>query len=148
MMTFASSYAYSENYILVLSHDEVVHLKCSMLNKMPGLGFDKYANLKVGYAFMTGHPGKKLLFMDRNLPSSVSGVKRESLTGICWQNRSIRRYRTGTEICFICIRRIRRCMRWIPSRRDSNGSMRMIFSAAFTVLRDIQRIIEKPAVCM
>ena len=63
MMTFAMSYAYSENYILVLSHDEVVHLKCSMLNKMPGLGFAKYANLKVGYAFMTGHPGKKLLFM-------------------------------------------------------------------------------------
>lgn len=63
MMTFAMTYAYSENYILVLSHDEVVHLKCSMLNKMPGLGFDKYANLKVAYAFMTGHPGKKLLFM-------------------------------------------------------------------------------------
>ena len=63
MMTFAMSYAYSENYILVLSHDEVVHLKCSMLNKMPGLGFDKFANLKAGYAFMTGHPGKKLLFM-------------------------------------------------------------------------------------
>ncbi len=63
MMTFASSYAYSENYILVLSHDEVVHLKCSMINKMPGLGFDKYANLKAGYAFMMGHPGKKLLFM-------------------------------------------------------------------------------------
>lgn len=63
MMTFASTYAYSENYILVLSHDEVVHLKCSMINKMPGLGFDKYANLKAGYAFMMGHPGKKLLFM-------------------------------------------------------------------------------------
>ena len=63
LMTFAMSYAYSENYILVLSHDEVVHLKCSMLNKMPGLGFDKYANLKVAYAFMTGHVGKKLLFM-------------------------------------------------------------------------------------
>ena len=62
-MTFAMSYAYSENYILVLSHDEVVHLKCSMLNKMPGLGFDKYANLKAGYAFMAGHAGKKLLFM-------------------------------------------------------------------------------------
>ena len=65
-MTFASSYAYSENYILVLSHDEVVHLKCSMLNKMPGLGFDKYANLKAGYAFMMGHPGKKLLFMGQD----------------------------------------------------------------------------------
>ena len=66
LMTFAMSYAYSENYVLVLSHDEVVHLKCSMLNKMPGLGFDKFANLKVGYAFMMGHPGKKLLFMGQD----------------------------------------------------------------------------------
>ena len=65
-MTFAMSYAYSENYVLVLSHDEVVHLKCSMLNKMPGLGFDKFANLKAGYAFMMGHSGKKLLFMGQD----------------------------------------------------------------------------------
>lgn len=65
-MTFAMSYAYSEKYILVLSHDEVVHLKCSMLNKMPGLEFDKFANLKVGYAFMMGHVGKKLLFMGQD----------------------------------------------------------------------------------
>lgn len=62
-MTFAMSYACSENYILVLSHDEVVHLKCSMLNKMPGYMEDKFANLKAAYAFMFGHPGKKLLFM-------------------------------------------------------------------------------------
>ena len=65
-MTFAMSYAYSEKYVLVLSHYEVVHLKCSMLNKMPGLGFDKFANLKVGYAFMMGHVGKKLLFMGQD----------------------------------------------------------------------------------
>ena len=65
-MTFAMSYAYSEKYVLVLSHDEVVHLKCSMLNKMPGLGFDKFANLKVGYAFMMGHVGKKLFFMGQD----------------------------------------------------------------------------------
>lgn len=62
-MTFAMSYNNSEKYILVLSHDEVVHLKCSMINKMPGTGEDKFSNLKVGYAFMMGHPGKKLLFM-------------------------------------------------------------------------------------
>jgi 1,4-alpha-glucan branching enzyme len=62
-MTFAMSYNESEKYILVLSHDEVVHLKCSMLNKMPGLGIDKFKNLMAGYAFMMGHAGKKLLFM-------------------------------------------------------------------------------------
>lgn len=62
-MTFAMSYNTAEKYILVLSHDEVVHLKCSMLKKMPGLEDDKYRNLKVGYGFMMGHPGKKLLFM-------------------------------------------------------------------------------------
>ena len=62
-MTFAMTYAYSEKYCLVLSHDEVVHLKCSMLNKMPGYYSDKFANLKAAYAFMFGHPGKKLLFM-------------------------------------------------------------------------------------
>ena len=62
-MTFAMSYNEFEKYILVLSHDEVVHLKCSMLNKMPGLGIDKFRNLMVGYAYMMGHPGKKLLFM-------------------------------------------------------------------------------------
>ena len=57
------SYNSSENYILPLSHDEVVHLKCSMVEKMPGYKVDKYANLRVGYTFMTGHCGKKLLFM-------------------------------------------------------------------------------------
>lgn len=62
-MTFAMSYAYSEKYILVLSHDEVVHLKKSMLDKMPGEPEEKFSNLKAGYAFMFGHPGKKLLFM-------------------------------------------------------------------------------------
>lgn len=62
-MTFAMTYNNAENYILPLSHDEVVHLKCSMVNKMPGLEADKYANLRLGYTYMFGHSGKKLLFM-------------------------------------------------------------------------------------
>ena len=62
-LTFSLSYTYAENYVLVISHDEVVHLKCSMLNKMPGVEKDKFANLRTAYGFMYGHPGKKLLFM-------------------------------------------------------------------------------------
>ncbi len=65
-MTFAMSYNCAEKYIMPLSHDEVVHLKCSMVNKMPGYQVDKYANLRTGYTFMFGHAGKKLLFMGQD----------------------------------------------------------------------------------
>ena len=65
-LTFAMTYNSSEKYVLPLSHDEVVHLKCSMVNKMPGYAIDKYANLRTGYTYMFGHCGKKLLFMGQD----------------------------------------------------------------------------------
>ena len=85
-MTFAMSYNEAEKYILVLSHDEVVHLKCSMLNKMPGLEEDKFKNLKVGYAFMMGHPGKKLLFMGQEFAQEQEWSEKRELDWYLLEN--------------------------------------------------------------
>ena len=80
-MTFAMTYNDSENYILPLSHDEVVHLKCSMVNKMPGYKTDKYANLRAGYAYMLGHSGKKLLFMGQDFGQEREWSEARELDG-------------------------------------------------------------------
>ena len=120
-MTFSLTYFNSENYILVLSHDEVVHLKCSMINKMPGLGEDKFSNLKAGYTFMLGHPGKKLLLWDRISASGMNGMKRWLWTGIWQMKTATESFRNTSVICCTFIKNIHVCTVWTMTGTVLNG---------------------------
>ena len=129
-LTFSLMYAYNENFILVLSHDEVVHLKCSMLGKMPGDKDDKFSNLKLAYAYMCGHPGKKLLFMGQEFGQWNEWSEERELDWYLLDDESHKQMKDFTKKCMLLYKNYR-CLyetdyrpegfRWINANDKDNS---------------------------
>ena len=116
-MTFGLLYAFSENFVLPLSHDEVVHGKGSILTRMPGDTWQKFANLRAYYGFMWGHPGKKLLFMGQEF---AQGAEWNAAQSLDWHLLEIG-WHQGVQLL---VKDLNRTYRELPAlhQRDCDGS--------------------------
>lgn len=121
-LTFSMIYAYSENFMLVFSHDEVVHGKSTMIGKMPGVIEDKFANLRLTYAYMMTHPGKKLLFMGQDIAEFKEfDETRQTEWGLLSAEPHKGVYQLVKDLNKL-YKEKQPYMRWIPIRRDLSGS--------------------------
>lgn len=98
-LTFSMIYAYTEHFMLEFSHDEVVHGKATMLNKMPGSLNEKFANLRLSYAYMMTHPGKKLLFMGQDIAETQEWCEKRSVQWSLLEQKEHEQFQSFVKDC-------------------------------------------------